>query len=86
MKNENKKPGKFPYALIVAAVLLIADFVIGYSIQPCCAPPFPLTLSEFAVIFAIIAIVVVIILVLYGPRPLNKISISEATAQKKLGR
>ena len=84
MKNENKKLGKFPYALIVAAVLLTADFVIGYLIvqtfisqvpansslgiqcPPTCGAA-PLTLSEFAVIFVLIAIIVVIILFLYNP-------------------
>lgn len=33
MKNKNKKPGKFPYALLVGAALLTANFVIGYSIE-----------------------------------------------------
>ena len=33
MNNKNKKPGKFPYDLIVAAFLLTANFVIGYSIE-----------------------------------------------------
>lgn len=84
MKNKNKKTGKFPYDLIVAAFLLTANFVIGYSIEqtfisqvpansslgiqcpPTCGAA-PLTLSEFAVIFVLIAIIVVIILFLYNP-------------------
>ncbi len=85
MNNKNKKPVKFPYALIVAAVLLTADFVIGYLIvqtfisqvpansisgiqcPPACGATL-LTLDDFLFVFIIIDFIVIILLVLYGPR------------------